>query len=278
MLWDVARQRGAGFVLHPLQPTGVYPVLSTLNCTSRLRPGRLVRLVAAEAAADMPLMGPSDLPQGMKRLLHHLIEAGLVERFAGACAGARPSYAISALGAGMLRSLTPTAHWLLEPGTSHFDDVVAAVRRLRMLPSIKEPAPERLRHPKLAIGLVVQLLTPRWSRTVLEYVDSAGQGGLSPSKLLERINGDAEASSGESRVEWRLRPETTYGVLRHLMSAGLLEKRAVPPRVLYRLTPAGEGLMAALWEVSEWGMAHDAELFEIMVKTTGWFPKPDSED
>lgn len=272
MLWDVARQRGAGFVLHPLQPAGVYPVLSTLNCANRLRPGRLERLVAAEAAADMPLMGPADLPQGMKRLLRHLVETGLVERSAGSCAGARPSYAISVLGAGMLRSLTPTARWLLEPGTSHFDDAVVAVRQLRELPAIKEPAPERLRHPKLAIGLIVQLLAPRWARPVLMYVDSAGEGGLSPSKLLEQVNGDAEASSGLNRIEWRLRPETAYMVLHHLMSAGLLEKRRVPPRVLYRLTPAGEGLMRALWEVSRWGMAHDAELFAIVARTTGWFP------
>lgn len=264
MLWDVAHQRGVGFVMHPLQPAGVYSVLSNLNGIYRPRHARLMRLVAAEAEADAPLLGDSVLPHGTKRLLHHLVEAGLVERLGG------DAYAVSSLGVGMLWSLAPVAQWALEPET--FDVVASAVRRLRGLPPLREPVDARLRHPKLATALVIHMLTPRWSRWVLECVDSAGEVGISPSKLLDTINATAEGLSGQDRVEWRLTTETAYAVLRRLLSAGLVEKRAVPPRVLYRLTPRGAGLSEALWQVSQWGMKHDAELFRVMVKTSRWFP------
>jgi DNA-binding HxlR family transcriptional regulator len=255
--------------MHPLQGAGVYAVLSNLNGIYRPRHTQLMRLVTREIEADAPLLGNPALPHGTKRLLHHLVESGLVER-GGDTIGMWTRYEVSSLAAGMLWSLAPVAHWALEP--KHFDAVVAAVRRYRGLPQLREPAADRFRHSKLAAGLVIQLLTPRWSRPVLEYMDSAGERGISPSKLISAINAAAEATSGKSRVEWRLTTETTHTVLRRLTGAGLLEKQASPPRVLYRLTPMGEGLTEALWEVARWGMAHEDALFQVMIKTSKWFP------
>lgn len=269
MFWDVPHHRGSGFPLHVLRPTGVFSILSSLYQNPHLRPADLANMLAAANTADAPLMGMRDLSGGISGLLSHLRNAGLVVRCAAP--GPRTRYDLTRLGAGLVGSLEPLTQWAL----AEFDFVAAATRVRMGLPPLVGPVPPPIRHPRAAAGMAVGLTDGLWTHTVLVYVDSAGPDGIGPLRLEDTVNAAIDASAGPDRVARHLQRPTLHSVLKHLVAMGLLERREEPPRVPYRLSPQGRGLMDALWQVAEgWGIEHDAELFEIMRKSSGWFRRP----
>lgn len=269
MIWDVAHHRGVGFPLHILRPVGVYPVLSSLCAEPRLRPADLIERLEAATAADVPLVGLRDLPDGISSTLGYLRRAGLIVRCFGNGRGAHTRYEATALGAGLIGSLSPVTAWAM----NNFDFVVDATRVRLDLPPLDAPVPEPLRAERSAAGMAISLLGGAWSDTVMVYVDSAGPDGIGPSRLEATVNTAIDASTGESKVERHLHRDTLYRTLQRLVAKGLLERREDPPQVRYLLSPHGRGLMDALWQVSDgWAVAHDTELFEIMAQFSGWFP------
>jgi DNA-binding HxlR family transcriptional regulator len=269
MIWDVPHHRGMGFPLSILRPVGVYSILSSLCRDMHLRPVDLMNRLAEANAADAPLVGMRDLSEGIGALLARLREAGLIVRCAGNGPGSHTRYDITRLGAGLVSSLGPLADWAM----GDFGFVVAATRVRLGLPPLGGPVPEGLLRPRSATGMAVSLLSGVWSDTVMVYVDCAGDGGVGPLRLEEAVAAALEASSGESRVGRRLHRGTLYRTLHRLVAKGLLERRAEPSQVLYALSPHGRGLMDAWWRVAEdFGIPHDRELFEIMARTSGWFP------
>jgi DNA-binding HxlR family transcriptional regulator len=70
-----------------------------------------------------------------------------------------------------------------------------------------------------------------------------------------------------------------YSVLNRLVNQGLVERDVSgPPRVRYRLSGHGSGLMAAWWQVAEdWGIDHIDDLFPIVAATSSWYVKDPSD-
>lgn len=274
MIWDVTHHRGMGFPLTILRPFGVYSILANLHDEMHLRPRDLMNLLVTANIADAPLVGARDLSAGIGGTLHSLAHAGLIVRCVGGGRGVHTRYDLTRLGAGLVRAVEPLTDWAMDD----FDFVVAATRVRLDLPPLDGPVPEWLRRPRTATGMAISLLSRLWADTIMVFVDSAGPGGIGPLRLEETVNEALAASSGESRVDRRLHRDTMYRTLHSLEAKGLLERVEDPPRVRYRLTPHGQGLMGAWWRVAEnWGMAHDAELFRIMQATSGWFaPSPDA--
>lgn len=275
MIWDVPHHRGTGFSLTILRPAWVHPVLTCLVAVPGQRPSRLLNSLEEANAAYGPLVGSRDLSE--KKLgdaLGYLREAGLAVRYAGDGAGAHTRYEATEIGVGLIRALGPIRSWAV----ADFDFVVAATRVRMGLPPLTEPIIDGLRKPAAAENLALGLLSGVWADTVMVYVDSAGTKGISALRLEEVVNAAIDASSGPDQVMKHLHRKTLYRHLHRLVAKGLLERREQDPHVLYRLTTHGRGLLDAWWQVAEgWSMAHDAELFEIMAKTTTWFPNASAD-
>jgi len=272
MQWDVAHQRGAGFVVTPLLPAAVFTVLYSLHEHPHLKHAEILTLLAAAAEQDTPLVGTRDRPDNLRKLLRRLRDAKLVVQCVDEPERATSRYEISRLGADMLRWLSPVTAWAL----NEFDRVVAGKRWIRSLPPLGEPAPWGSRQPRIATDMALHLLGGKWSFPVMCYIDSAGAEGISPTRLQITINDDIAASAGADRVQWRLTEEMTHHTLWRLIGAGLVERHEDWPQVRYCLSPLGAGLMGALWQVSEDAMSKDAELFEVMIVMSGWFPDASS--
>lgn len=273
MLWDVERHRGAGFVLYPLHLLGAFPVLSHLTENSSLHRVDLAQRLAEDHDRHSSLICLPHVGGGIRKLLTDLRTAGLVKQAGVEYPSGTMLLESTELGAGLVGAVMPVTGWSLR----WMPELVLSARlRLGMSPPMV-PIQPRWRRPRLATELAVGLLAHRWALTVLVYVDGAECDGIGPADLQARVNADLEASAGASRVEWRLSTQSAYEELRRLVAGGLIVRRVlsegVPPsRVQYRLTPMGKDLMGALWEVSRWGMKHDAELFQMVAKISGWFP------
>lgn len=273
MRWSVERRRGAGFTVYPLHLLGAQSILTSLYRHPRLTRTDLMRILTAAAKADEPVVGVRDLPGGIATVLPRLVDAGLVVRCVRGGPGCPSRYEATGLGAALVEHLAPLTGW----GLRWFDALAGFERRVRGLPPLARLVPDELRRPGLATGMAVGLLSPRWALVLLMYIDSAGQDGIGPARLQARVNSVLESSSGASRVAYRLTAESMHRTLPRLVDAGLLQRYPAPPQVMYRLTLMGADLMAALWEVSRWGMEHDAELFAMMVRISGWFPNASAD-
>lgn len=275
MIWDVTHHRGMGFPLTILRPFGVYSILANLHDEMHLRPRDLMNLLVTANIADAPLVGARDLSAAIGGTLHGLADAGLIVRCVGGGRGVHTRYDLTRLGAGLVRAVEPLTGWAMDD----FDFVVAATRVRLGLPPLRGPIFRAQRRPRTATGMAISLLSRLWADTVMVYVDSEGPGGIGPLRLEETVNAALAASSGENRVDRRLHRNTMYQTLHSLEAKGLLERVEDPPRMRYRLTSHGHGLMGAWWQVAEnWGIAHDAELFKIVAASSGWFPQANSAD
>jgi DNA-binding HxlR family transcriptional regulator len=227
------------------------------------------RLTEANVA-DAPLVGMRDLSEGISGILGHLRQQGLIVRCVGGGRGVHTRYEITRLGAGLIGALRPVTDWAV----ADFDFVVAATRIRLGLPSLAEPAAAELRQERSATGMAISLLTGLWTNVLMVYVDSAGEGGIGPLRLEDTVNTAIESSTGKDHVARRLQHGTMHTTLNALVAKGLLERVVDPPRVRYLVSAHGRGLMDAWWQVADvWGIAHDAEMFQIM-QTTGWFRPP----
>lgn len=270
MIWDVPHHRGAGFPLSILRPTGVYSILSSLYQDMHLRPVDLLRLLALANIREAPLMGVRDLSAGIGGTLGDLTDAGLLVQCVGGHHGGHTRYDLTRFGAQLIAALAPVSQWAM----SDFDFVALATRSRLGLPPMVGRVPAALRRERTATGMAISLLDGLWSTTVMVYVDSAGREGIGALRLEDTVNAAINASSGESRVERHLHRGTLYRTLHGLVAKGLLSRAEDAPRVRYLLTSHGRGLMDAWWQVADgFGIAHDAELFQIVQKASGWFPK-----
>lgn len=272
MQWDIPHLRGVGFVFEILQPSGTYEVLSTLYEHPRVLRSELEHLVDADAEADAPLVGLRESSGGTRRLLSGLCESGLVLRHTSASPGGCARYELAPLAAGLVESMAPVTDWAMK----WFFAVALATRKRLKLPPVAGPILPEWRRPRLMTSLAIDLFEPQWVSPLMAYVDSAGEQGIGPSKLMQAINADLAALEGADAISRRLVPETTNSTLRYLVSMGLLEKYPDPPRVWYRPTRCGADLLATRWKVAEWGMAHDAELFKIVSASSVWYRRAGS--
>jgi len=275
MQWDLAHHRGAAFPSLILRPVGVYPILTSLCQDPHLRPQDLKNYLAEANLADAPLVGMRDLSEGISGLLRHLREQGLVVRCVYHGPGSHTRYEITRLGAELVGALGPLTAWAMED----FGFLVAATRVRLGLPPLDGPVPESMREEHRATGMAIGLLAGMWSNPLMVYVDSAGCDGIGPLDLEARINADLEATAGPERVVRTLARPMLHDTLNRLVAKGLIVWQAVePPRVRYRLSPHGRGLMDAWWQIAdEWGIARIPELFPIVRATSGWFVQQPEE-
>lgn len=270
MHWDRAHHRGVGFPLYLLRPVGVYSILSSLCQNPHLRPADLMNRLTEANIADAPLVGMRDLSKGISGLLGQLRRQGLIVRCVGGGRGTHTRYEVTRIGAGLIGALHPVTGWAM----ADFDFVVTATRVRLGLSPLEVPVDAGLCGERPATGMAISLLGNRWSNPIMVYVDSAGPDGIGPQDLEDTVNADIAASGGESRVVRTLQRATLHATLNRLVAKGLLERHPDPPRVRYLLTSHGRGLMDAWWQVADdFGIAHDEELFRIVQRTSGWFPK-----
>lgn len=273
MDWDMPHHRGVGLTFEVLQPPGAYQVLSCLYRRPRLLRSEVVDAIDAQARAYAPLVGERHVVEGIRRLLGSLVELGLVDRRVPGSPGSYARYEVTPLGAGLVEVMAPVTDWAM----TWFYALVLATRKRLKLPPLPGPILPAWRQRDEMTALAIGLFEPRWASPVMSYVDSAGERGAGPADLMERINRDLESLSGAEAIERRLVPETANSALRYLVGIGLLEKVPEPPRVWYRPTRCGRALLDARWEVSGWGIEHDAELFKIVSATSVWYRRSGSD-
>lgn len=272
MQWDLPHHQGAAFPSLILRQVGAYSILTSLCQDPHLRPKDLMnRLSEANISAE-PLIGMRDLSEGISGLLSSLRKQGLIVRCVYAGLGSRTRYEITKLGAELVGALGPLTDWAM----SDFDFVVAATRIRFDLPPLDGPVPEADRDDQLATGMALGLLGGgMWSNPVMVYVDSAGPDGIGPQDLMDTINADLAKTAGRERVVRTLQKQALHKTLKRLVALDLIEWAADdPPHVRYRLSPHGQGLMGAWWQIAnDWGIGHIPELLPIVIAASNWFER-----
>lgn len=104
---------------------------------------------------------------------------------------------------------------------------------------------------------IVSHIAEKWTLWTMSVLSEAG-GPVRFSRLMDRVEGISQKSLTKT--------------LRQLERSGLVTREVfaeVPPRVEYRITPLGEGLLMQLLPVWEWTVTHIAKFEEARHCYTG---------
>jgi DNA-binding HxlR family transcriptional regulator len=254
-----------------MRHSSAYAVLAAV-CDYPCERPREIRAVLDQAASFRDGLGLDPLPKGIvTRRLAEFHDDGLVVRCDEHWAhGAHSTYQATDLGAGLIRALDPVGAWALD-AYGHLVRVVRAYNGADLDSTIATrfvaPGPVTLR---LAAELAFSLLSQRWAFGVLVFCSGEP---MSPGALEDRINAGLD-SNPDLAWQRHLAATARHENLNRLEHAGLLVKTSRPrrgrsPLVQYQTSTLGDGLLEALWQAGEWGLAFDPQLYRIMAARNG---------